>query len=465
MLLACAGYSQNVWIKGKAHSSYAGKVIHAYTCKDYITGIKQKEGSDTIDAEGYFEIAFYSEHTQPVFFNVENIVCQIYAEPDFVYGVTIPEAELDLQKNKDVELPLNMGVLGTDSTELNALIFDYQEQYNRLFLPEDNRFLSRHAMFRRADSLQRICVLRYSQVKNAYFQDYITYSIASINASVSRGENFLIGNYIKNHPIRYEHYEYMNFFKACFNGYLNSVASQHKGQTLFNIINTKADYSALFKFLDQDKNIKSDSLKELVILADLWNLYFSPDFVPEAIESVVSQLLLQTKIKEHKKIASEMMAYFTKLQVGSQAPSFSALTKDGTFGTLNSFKGKWIYLNFFSTSNVESLKEMPKIEAIKKKLGAKMVFVSVCLDDSISSYKKYLKANPKFDWPIWYNYEKTISKTAKENYAVVGNEAYFLIDNRGYLAQSPAVSPSRGIEFRLNSIFKIKQKTTKTGIR
>jgi len=257
----------------------------------------------------------------------------------------------------------------------------------------------------------------------------------------------------------------MNFFKACFTGYLSSVASQHKGQTLFNIVNSKADYKALFAFLGQDKNIKSDSLKELVILVDLWNLYFSPDFVPAAIENIISQLSIHTKIKEHKKIALEMMAYFTRLQVGSLAPSFTALTKDGTFGTLNSFKGRWIYLNFFSTSNVESLKEMPKIEAIKKKLAGKMVFVSICLDDSISNYKKYLKANPKFDWPIWYNYEKSINKTAKDNYAVVGNEAYYLIDNRGYLAQSPAVSPSKGIEFRLNSIFKIKQKTTKTGIR
>lgn len=396
---------------------------------------------------------------------MENVVCQLYVEPDFVYGVTIPEAELDLQKNKDVELPINMGILGTDSTELNALIFDYQEQYTTLFLTEDNRFLSRNALFRRADSLQKICVARYSHIKNSYFLDYVTYSIASINASVSRGENFLIGNYVSNRPIRYEHYEYMNFFKACFNGYLTSVASQHKGQTLFNIINAKADYKALFAFLGQDKNIKSDSLKELVILADLWNLYFSPDFVPDAIENIISQLSLQTKIKEHKRIAMEMMAFFTRLQVGSLAPSFSALSKDGTFGTLNSFKGKWVYLNFFSTNNVESLKEMPKIESLKKKLGTKMVFVSVCLDDSISNYKKYLKANPKFDWPIWYNYDKSISKTAKDNYAVIGNEAYFLIDNKGYLAQSPAVSPSKGIEFRLNSIFKIKQKTTKTGIR
>lgn len=464
-LLVPGYFAQNVLINGRAHPSYAGKVIHVFTCKDYITGVKQKEASDTIGSDGFFELSFYSAYTQPVFFNIENVVTQMYVVPDFVYGITIPEADLELQRNKDVELPINIGIIGADSTELNARIFDYQEQYNKLFLTQDNRFLSRNAMFRRADSLQKICAVRYDKTTDAYFKDFVRYSIASINASVSRGESFLIGTYILNQPIRYHHYEYMSFFKACFQGYLTSIASSQKGQTLFNIVNVKADYKLLYDFLSRDKRQMSDSLKELVILTDLWNMYFSPEFVPAAIENIVTQLSLQTKIKEHKKIAAEMMVYFSKLQVGSQAPSFVALTKDGTFGTLQSFKGKWIYLNFFSTSNVESMKEMLKIEAIKKKLSGKMIFVSICLDDSVASYKRYLKANPKFDWFIWFNYDKSISRTAKEAYSVVGTEAYYLINNQGYLAQSPALSPAQGIEYRLNSIFKIKQKTTKTGIR
>ncbi len=464
-LFFCGAHAQNIWIRGKAHASYAGKVVQVYSCKDYITGTKQKESADTIDADGHFEVSFYSEYTEPVFFNIENVVFQMYAEPDFVYGITVPEADRELQRNKDVELPINIGILGTDSTELNALVFDYQEQYNKLFLTDDNRFLSRNAMFRRADSLQKVCALRYGAVKNDYFKDYVTYSIAAINANVSRGENFLISTYINKHPIRYHHYEYMTFFKACFKGYLSSIASQHKGETLFHIVNSRGDYKSLFNFLSKDKLMTSDSLKELVILCDLWNLYFNAEFSPDAIENIISQISLQTKIKEHKKIASEMMVYFSKLQVGSAAPSFYALTKEGTVGTLTSFKGKWVYLNFFSSANVESLKEMQKIEAIKKKLAGKMIFLSICLDDSLSGYKRYLKNNPKFDWPIWYNYGSSLPKTAKEAYAVIGTEAYFLINNLGYLAQSPALSPAQGIEYRLNSIFKIKQKTIKTGIR
>jgi hypothetical protein len=440
-------------------------VISLYTYSDFLTHVEQRESQDTIQPDGFFVFSFHSTCTQPVILRIDNVVGRLYVQPDFVYGITIPELDEGLDRKNDAELFVNVGVVGTDSTELNALIFDYQEQYTRIFLPRDNRFLNRNALFKRADTLKKICDARYKNISNDYFKNFYEYSIASINASLSRGENYLINSYIVNRPIQHHHYEYMQFFNTCFSGYLNAVASMKKGQSLYNIINVKASYNLLDAFLKDDKFLKNDSLRELVILRNLWEFYYSAEFSPDAIETIVSEINLRTKSPVHKKISSTMLSYFNKMQPGSPAPDFVARSKDGTMGALNSFKNRWIYLNFFSTQNVESLKEMPKIAALKKKFGDKMMFVSICLDDSLKSYQSYLKANPKFDWPIWYNYDKTITKTAKENYYVTGTEAYFLINNFGYLAQSPAPAPSKGIEFKLNTIFKNKGRTTKTGIR
>lgn len=452
-------------VKGKAHASYAGKTIQLFTISDHITGVRQKESQDTIDADGYFELPLQAAYTQPVFFKIDNVTAQLYVQPDYVYGITIPEVDGRLDHHNDAELSVNIGVIGSDSTELNALIFDYEEQYTRLFLSEEGRYLSHTAMFRRADSLQKICDKRYAHIKNDYFKSYVAYAIASINASVSRGEAYLINGYILGKPILYDHAEYMRFFNICFKGYLNAIAAMRKGPSLYHIINVKADYKLLQDFAKQDRFLKNDSLRELVIMRELWDMYFSADFVPDAVENVMSQLSTQTTNKEHQRMAAAMLAHFNKMQVGSLAPGFSARTKDGKIGTLNSFKGRWVYLNFFSTRNLESLKEMPKIAALKKKFGAKIIFISICTDDSLKSYISYLRANPKYDWPIWFNNEQSLTKTAKENYYVTGTEAYFLINNFGYLAQSPALSPSKGIEYKLNVIFKVRERNTKTGIR
>lgn len=465
LLSALAGLSQNIVIRGKAHGSYAGKVIQLSSLTDHVTRIEQKEALDTIAADGYFELNMHSDHTRPVSLRIGTALGKLYVQPDFVYGITFPEIDPSFNYNNGADLPVNIGILGTDSTELNALIFDYQDLYAGFFSPEDSRFLTRPAMIRRADSLKRFCDKRYAKVENDYFKSYVEYSIASVNASVSRGENFLINGYLLNKPVLYQHYEYMQFFHVCFSGYLKVAGSDRKGQTLYNIINVKADYKLLDNFLKGDKFLKQDSIRELVIISNLWDFYFSADFVPGAIEDVITQLNQATRIEPHKRITSTMLAYFNKLQPGSVAPGFSARSKEGTMATLNSYKGRWVYLNFFSTKNNESLKEMPKIAALKKTFGDKVSFISICVDDSLKSYTTFLRANPKFDWAIWYNYDKSLTRTARDAYFVTGSEAYFLINNFGSLVQSPALPPSKGIENKFNLQFRVNRKNTKTGIR
>jgi peroxiredoxin len=393
------------------------------------------------------------------------VKAQLYVEPDYVYGIRIPRAETPEHYKNDLELNVKPIIMVSDTTELNNLMFDYEQMYNHFFMPGNGSFISRSLIFKLADSLQLACDKRFEPIKNKYFKSYLKYAIANINASVSRGENYLANAYIKEKPILYNHYEYMLFFNSFFKGYLLSIAAQQKGQSLFNIVNVKYSYKLLNDFASKNWLLKNDTLRELVLIHNLWQFYFSPEFSPEGVKSIVNQLALQTKIKEHQLIIREMQAYFNKLRVNSEAPDFSARTPNGKMASLSSYKGKWVYLNFFSTNNIESLKEMPKILELKKKYGYKVSFISICLDDSLKSYNKFLKDNSKYDWPIWFNNEKSLTKTAKQKYSVAGDEAYFLISNQGLLAQSPAISPSAGIEFRFNILFKIKKKEFKTGIR
>ena len=457
--------AQNVEIRGRATKAYSGKIVQVLVAQDYITNLKHVETSDTIKKDGYFELSFHTEYTQPITIKIDNVVAQMYVQPDFVYGITVPDIDSTMNVNHDVELPINIGIMVGDSTELNNLVFDFQDLYNRYFIASDGRYLSRAAMFKRCDSLYLTANRKYASIKNPFFSSYVKYSVASVNASLSRGEKFLMEQYIKDHPVQHKHSAYMQFFNDYFKGYLTRLASQRPGETMYRIINTNGDYQGLLDFVKIDKEISSDTLRELIILKELWAYNFSSDFDSEAIKTILEQFQRSTKIKEHKLIVGNMLSYINKLRIGSVAPGFSAYSRDNKLMNFSSLKKRWVYLNFFSTANVESMKELPKIAALKKKFGDKIVFVSICLDDSLSDYLNFLKANPKYDWPIWYNYHKQIKVSAKEAYAVTGTEAYFLIDNTGNLIASPALSPSKGIEYKLNVIFKIRKKDTKTGLR
>ena len=64
-----------------------------------------------------------------------------------MYGITIPEVEKDLDYKNDAELEINIGIIGKDSAELNALTYDYQEQYANVFILKNDKYLSRPLLF------------------------------------------------------------------------------------------------------------------------------------------------------------------------------------------------------------------------------------------------------------------------------------------------------------------------------
>jgi peroxiredoxin len=254
----------------------------------------------------------------------------------------------------------------------------------------------------------------------------------------------------------------MEFFNAHFKGYLKAYASTKNGGNIYNSINTFGDYHDLLNNFRLDKSVTSDNLRELLVLKGLIDFYYSPDFEQKQVQSVIEQIYRETTIPEHKKIALNMLQRIYKLQAGSAAPDFVANDRNGMKVNLSNYKGKYIYLNFFSTQSDNSLKEMQKITDLKKKFSDKVTFVSVCLDDSVKTYKAYLKANPKQNWVILHQSQ---GSTAKQAYNIISFSGFYLINNLMQLAQSPALMPSEGLEYKFNALFRQRKKNTITGVR
>lgn len=464
-LLLLGATSQNVKIKGKAHRSHIGKSINLFAYSDLITYTQTKEATDTVDKDGYFELELQINHTQPVDIRIDNLVGKLYIQPDFVYGISFPQKDSTADIRNETDQSVQIGVFSKDTTELNTLIIDFNRLYDKVFSTVSYEFLNKNRIYKKIDSLHLISYLRYKKLNNSYFKSYIDYVLADLNSNASRGKNYLNTQYILNKPILYNHYEYMTFFNAYFKGYLNAYSSTKSGENIYHLINTTGGYKQLDVFLKSDPELKSDSLRELVIIRNLWDYCFNNQFEKQAVLDILEQLLEKTNIAEHKKIIQNILQVNYKLQPGAQAPVFTAADRTGKNISLGDLKGRYVYLNFFSTKSLNSLKEMPKIADLIKKYGDKLVFVSICTDDSLKNYKDYLKLNPKYNWTILFNNSEPKGKTAKDLYNLKGIPAFFFINQYGNLAQSPAPSPTQGFEYKLKSLFKPKRTNRIPGIR
>jgi hypothetical protein len=57
------------------------------------------------------------------------------------------------------------------------------------------------------------------------------------------------------------------------------------------------------------------------------------------------------------------------------------------------------------------------------------------------------------------------NSTAKQAYNIKNFSGFFFINNLMQLAQSPALMPSEGIEYKFNALFRTRKKNTIIGIR
>lgn len=96
-------------------------------------------------------------------------------------------------------------------------------------------------------------------------------------------------------------------------------------------------------------------------------------------------------------------AFSQVLKVGSNAPDFSLqLQQDGKASdktvTLNSYKGKVLFLHFWATWCPPCKVELPHMESLAKKLAsqgdkAKMEFLAVCISDSQKALTSFMQKN------------------------------------------------------------------------
>lgn len=132
----------------------------------------------------------------------------------------------------------------------------------------------------------------------------------------------------------------------------------------------------------------------------------------------------------------EIEAYFMKLYnqhkefaIGSPAPDFQLKDTNGAPVSLSNFKGKVVYLNFWSTSCGLCMVEMPNMQQLTNQLKDKnVVFLNVGMDEDEANWKKTVTGRKLQGVHV---YTKGMDAELVKRYNLKDIPAYFLIDEEG----------------------------------
>ena len=248
----------------------------------------------------------------------------------------------------------------------------------------------------------------------------------------------------------------MNFFNAFYKQKLQNYSLTNEGKSLKFQIDGRGSFKGTMDVLRQDDFLKNDTIRELVVIKGLYESYYDGAFQRKNIVPMLRQVVEESKIPEHQRIAQNILNSFSKLKVGGTAPFFELPDKNGLTHSIDELRTKkYIYLMFFDKNCTACLQQLKIIPSLKKKYGERIEFVSISTDSKTSELKDFCSQNPKYDWLFLYD---NSAGMLKNKYEIKSLPTYFLIDPAGKFIQVPAESPDEDIDRTFFDIVKPKGK-------
>jgi thiol-disulfide isomerase/thioredoxin len=175
---------------------------------------------------------------------------------------------------------------------------------------------------------------------------------------------------------------------------------------------------------------------------------------------VLGQILVESFRYGHIRYSEEMLADYRKLHpkkeylaylegalaanrkiaLGSPASNFTFTTAEGDTVQLSDFKGKLVYLNFWTTTCGPCLMDLSFAQHLADKLDGKpIVFVHIGMDEDKQLWQKMVTAKTLSGIQVYANDDKEEIIT---NYRLEDLPAYFLLDEEGSFLRVKPKRPS-----------------------
>jgi thiol-disulfide isomerase/thioredoxin len=443
--------ASDVVLKGNA-SEFKGKEITVYTYSDYISNHRTQIGFTTIEQSGTYSFEFATDEIKKVFLRIEDKSAWFFVKPGEVYNINLNYDE-DLNKGRIYDKQLSLIFNFPVPNELNQQVKKFNRKFDQFI--EDNRVLfeKRDQSINPKLKAFKIKTLKEAANSNSNFiKNYIKYSIASTQNALDvsyKIEDAKKGNntkaniyleYLDKTPILYNNSEYIGFFKNFFKGQFKELTLEVKGFDISKAINDKASYDALSIAFRKYPFLQDDEFKGLFMLNGLFEVSKDKYFTKANIITILTEIKNKSKYPNQKIIATNIIEEINKKKFGegSIAPDFSLNNKNNKVVSLASFKGKPIYINFWTTWSIPSQKEMKIMQGLHKKYGNKIEFISICADNDFAKMSSFLIKNENYTWTFLH---KGNNNHVLDDYKVATFPQYVLIDKDLKVLKAPAGRP------------------------
>jgi hypothetical protein len=434
--------------------SHAGEEITFYRYSDLITMSEEEMGKFKVDDNGIFNCQIKINETTYLFSHIGIYRIYFFAEPGKNYKLELPikEEKTEPQRLNPYfrETDLFVGITNIPNSDINYLINSFDLAFNENFdLIINDTYKGKTNI--KIDSLINSIESHYTQFKSSYFNTYRYYrygllkQLTYIQKAKSTSEHYFLNKHVE-----YNNTAFMELFNLVYDKYFLFFSRTEIGNEVFKDISEQKSLSRLKKTLATDNVLSNDTLKELVILKGLYDGFFDDKFSRSALLTILDSLYFTSKIPEHLLIAENIRTKVTHLLTGFVPTPFELYNAKGKLVKLDDFKGKYIYLNFCTTTSYTCLQEFTLLQKLYENHKKLLEIITICVDNDKQDMSNLLQ-NAGYDWTfLHYGNKPEIIK----DFDIRAYPTYFLIGPDRKLLLSPAPSPRENFEIQFFKILR-----------
>jgi peroxiredoxin len=429
-------------IKGIA-KDFAYNEIKIYLVDDYLTQHKTRILKEKIASDETFNTTFDLQQITQVIIKIQDKTAKIFMEPGKVYDVILSYEE-EKNKGRIYDRFLTLKFKFPNPKDINYQIAKYNMQYEDFIYKHKATFTGRapEEIMPLIKNYKSHWQDKLKTIQNSFVKRYIIYSIANLEAAMDVSYNAytvkfdpkkhkaqVFKEYLQNKRVDYENPQYIEFFKDFFKDEFLTLATSLKGYPMHDAINKYASYDSLKAVIQKIPVYQNDTLAELFILNGLREVKNNKWFVQENILSIIKQIEQKGINPQNRIIAHNLLLninQLNRLKRGNPAPPFTLTDVNGKKVSLSDFKGKHVYINFYASWSIPSLKEMKIMEMQYPKYKDVVEFISIATDGNLNDMKEFVKENPGYKWTFLHYSDNS---DVLEDYEVITVPKYIFIDD------------------------------------
>ena len=413
---------------------FDSKTIKVGVYSDYITNEKEWLNEQVI-INGNFKLSINLDEIKQVILRIEDKETSLFAEVGQVYNVSLTFDE-EANRGQSFNKFLNLSFPFPKATELNQQIKSFNKAYQDFFEQNYAKMMYKGAN-KETEAFLTSWRKKAESKELAFLKNYIIYALANLE-DIRGGSNVTLENtFVKGQPILYHHKEYMNFFAQFYQEDFDQLTIKSGSQKMMKALMFEESLDRTLEELNILKNFESVELTELYLLYGLFEVNHKKVINQESSQKILQEITKKGQNQENKEIAGNILKALERYGKSMEAVNFTLLDVNGKEHSLTDYKGKQVYLSFWSNTSIPSLRELKVMQKLHSGYGNKVHFVSINLDDDPSINKSVAQAN-KYTWDFLHfggDYE------LREAYQITTVPTYFLINEQGGISKAFAEGP------------------------